>query len=63
MLQGSVPLNFLFSNNFEYYLDFDFLNNQVVVMETASQTVYFRIPEDRINFNNKAGYKDSEMIS
>lgn len=35
-LQSSTTANFLFSNNFTYYLDFDFQCNQIVIMETAT---------------------------
>lgn len=51
-LQGNTSMNFLFSANFSYYLDLDFTNNNLIIMETATESPYVTIPSDMINFND-----------
>lgn len=62
LLQNDIPAKFLFSNNFTYFIDFDFEENQIVIMETKSEQPYCRIPTDMLNFNIQLGIKDMDMI-
>ena len=36
LLQNDISTKFLFSNNFTYFIDFDFEANQIVIMETKT---------------------------
>lgn len=63
MLQGNATINFLFSSNFNYYLDFDYTDNQIIVRKTSDQSKYWTIPSDMLNFNNKNGVQmPSEVV-
>ena len=62
MLQNDIPTKFLFSNNFKYFIDFDFKANQIVIMKTKTQQPYYRIPTDMLNLNIQMGIKDMNMI-
>jgi hypothetical protein len=55
MLQGSATIKFLFSANFNYYLDFDYVANALLVRSTADMKHYKTIPNDMLNFNDKNG--------
>jgi hypothetical protein len=55
LLQGNASVNFLFSSNFNYYLDFDYANNELLIRKTSDQSRYWTIPSDMLNFDNKNG--------
>lgn len=62
-LKGSCCFNFLFSPNFERFLDFDYEVSQIVIRKTKDEQVIQRIPSQLMNLNMLGHLKSIKSIA
>jgi hypothetical protein len=62
-LKGACCYNFLFSPNFERFLDFDYEASQIVIRQTKNEQIIQRIPTQLMNLNLLGHIKSIKNIS
>jgi len=63
MLKGVSSANFLFSPDFEKYIDVDYVANQFVIRNTKSEKIKIRIPAGLISISLKGKNRSETAIA